>query len=704
MNRKCKSLKLNFLFLLFVISSTFFLSIGYASLDSVTLDINGEVTTIPQSEIYITDVTYKTDSNADTENSKINQYYQTLMQSSIVLGNTPTSSITYLVTIYNSRDKTYIFKDVEYSDEFYDNPYIVFELNGLKEWDTIESKESLTFSITFHYLNNTIPDNNVLNSFLNFKFIIETLDDTNVVTDNKKVAIYNATTDNVKFNVTNNNNFDVNINLKIDDLVFETLSLKQSQTIPIEVNLKSQLNILQANKEYTIMIEQTSPYTVSKSTSVIVKIIPTITNYDLGLKTAGSEDNPYILYKIEDLVRLAKNVNTGTTFASSHIKLLNDLDFLKTTDYYNSKDTSFGNLNANASDTNQILNEMTTGTGFIMIGNSEATSFQGSFDGDNHTISNIYINKTGDTLDTPYGLFRSIKNATIKNTSLSGDYTFDKDGSAFAGNIYGTTKILNCHNYVNITNTQKDKSIGGLLGTLQGATTNVTIDNCSNHGNITNSSGAAAGLVGFVISSTVTITNSYNTGEVSVLGIFGSDQFAAGLVVKDSSGGGTIIIKNSYNSGNITCGGTGNDNVGGLVSLSVGTLQIDSCYNSGKLSGKTNVGGILGSHKKIWGNGTPGKTTITNSFNVGAISGVTYVGGIIGYDVGGNYNISTAYYLTTDSLLNVGSIANNTSCSRTETYMKSSEFITLLGNQFIADTTPFKNNGYPILQSIQTSK
>lgn len=555
MNKKYKDLKLPLMFFGFIIFSILFLSIGYASLESIALDITGEVTAIPQSEIYITDISYKTNTDANTESSKINQYYQTLMQSSIVLGNTPTSSITYSVTIYNSGDKAYSFKDVEYSDEFYDNSNIVFELDGLKKWDVLESKQSLTFSITFHYLDNIVPDSKILNSYLNFKFVLGSTDDTNIITDNKSFMIYNAKTDNVKFDVTNINDFTTNINLKLGDLDIQTLSLEPSQTSSIELNLKEHLNTLQSGKEYNVMIEQTTPYTVSKKSSVSVQIIPTITNYDLGLRTAGTEQNPYILYKIEDLVRLANNVNAGTTFANTHLKLLNDLDFKQEIDYYQSSDTSFGNLNGNTSDSNQILNEMTTGTGFIMIGNSETNSFQGTLDGDEHTISNIYINKVdaNDTLDTPYGLFRAIKNATIKNTSLSGDYTFDKDGSAFAGNIYGITSFSNCHNYVNITNSQKDKSIGGLLGTLQGASTNVTIDKCSNHGRIVNNSGAAAGLVGFVISSTLTITNSYNAGDVSVLGVFGADQFAAGLVVKDNSGGANISIKNSYNSGDINC-------------------------------------------------------------------------------------------------------------------------------------------------------
>lgn len=555
MNKKCKDLKLPLMFFGFIIFSTFFLAVGYASLESITLDISGEVTAVPQSAIYITDISYKTSTDANIESSKINQYYQTLMQSSIVLGNTSTSSITYSVTVYNSGDTTYSFKEVLYSDEFYDNSNIVFELDGLKKWDTIDAKESLTFSITFHYLNNTVPDNKTLNSYLNFKFVIGGTDDTNVITDNKTFMIYNAKTDNVKFDVTNSNDFAINIKLKLGDLDIQTLSLNPSQTTSIDLNLNDQLNTLQSDKEYSVMIEQTTPYTISKKSSVNVQIVPTITNYDLGLRTAGTEQNPYVLYKIEDLIRLANNVNAGTTFANKYLKLLNDLDFKKEIDYYQSSDTSFGNLNGNESDSNEILNEMTTGTGFIMVGSSETNSFQGTLDGDEHTISNIYINKTdaNDTLDTPYGLFRALKNATIKNTSLSGDYTFDKDGSAFAGNIYGTTKISNCHNYVNITNSQKDKSIGGLLGTLQGATTNVTIDKCSNHGKIINNSGAAAGLVGFVISSTLTITNSYNAGDVSVLGVYGADQFAGGLVTKDNSGGANIIIKNSYNSGNITC-------------------------------------------------------------------------------------------------------------------------------------------------------
>lgn len=551
MNKKYNNNKIHLIFFIFIIFSTFFLSIGYASLNSIILDINGEVTAVPQTEIYITDVTYKNSTDADIENSKIQQYYQTLMQSSVVLGNTPTSSITYSVTVYNSSDIAYFFKEVEYSNEFYDNSNIIFELDGLQKWDSIESKQSLTFSITFKYADNNIPDTKILNSYLNFKFIQGSLNDTKIIIDNNQNSlIYNLATENVKFNVVNNNDFVANINIKMGDITLQTTSLEPAQTLSVDTNIKSYLDSLQPNQDYHIIIEQTAPYAVTKQTACTVQVIPTITNYDLGLRTTGNEQNPYILYKIEDLVRLAQNVKNANTFNGIYIKLISNLDFSETTNYYNYQDTSFGNLN-DVEDSNEILTEMTTGSGFIVIG-SEGKEFQGTFDGDNHTIANLYIDRRQKTVTIPCGLFSVLNNATIKNISIFGEYFFKRDGGGIAGEVLGTTTILNCHSNVSINNIAKDCSIGGILGTIQ-ANSNVTVTNCSNSGNIINNSGAAAGLVGFVITSPVTITNCCNTGNISVLGAFGGDQFASGLIVKDNSGGAKIVIRNSYNTGNISC-------------------------------------------------------------------------------------------------------------------------------------------------------
>lgn len=158
---------------LLIIIATVFMGIGYASVNSVTLDIAGELTAKEQDGVYIKSVKCIKDNNADLKLSKINNYYQTVLYSTIVLSSTDvSSSITYYITIYNNSDKNYYFKDTLFSDEFYDNNDITFSLDGLEKGDTIKPYSELSFSITFKYSSNiTKINSNILNSYLNFKFV-----------------------------------------------------------------------------------------------------------------------------------------------------------------------------------------------------------------------------------------------------------------------------------------------------------------------------------------------------------------------------------------------------------------------------------------------------------------------------------------------------------------------------------------------------
>ena len=164
----------NKLFNLLIIIATLLMGIGYASVNSVTLDIAGKVTAKEQDGVYIKSVKYIKDNNANLELSKINNYYQTMLYSSVALSSTDTSSsITYYITIYNNSDKNYYFKDTLFSDAFYDNKDITFSLEGLEKGDIIDPHSELSFSITFKYNNNiTEITNNILNSYLNFKFSV----------------------------------------------------------------------------------------------------------------------------------------------------------------------------------------------------------------------------------------------------------------------------------------------------------------------------------------------------------------------------------------------------------------------------------------------------------------------------------------------------------------------------------------------------
>lgn len=153
--------------------ATLFMGIGYASINSITFDIQGSLLAKTQDGIFITDVKYKNAVNANYEDSRITKIYQTMLESNISLSeNDANSSITYEITIYNKNNKTYAFDTVDYliGNDTYSNENITFTLNGINRGDLIYSKEYITFDITFYYKNNTLASNNNLKSLLIFKF------------------------------------------------------------------------------------------------------------------------------------------------------------------------------------------------------------------------------------------------------------------------------------------------------------------------------------------------------------------------------------------------------------------------------------------------------------------------------------------------------------------------------------------------------
>ena len=95
-----------------IIIATLCISVGYAAVNSVILDIGGTVSAEKQSGIIITKINYLENTSADVENSVINNVYQTMLDSNIVLSNeNSSSSITYSVTIYNPTNNNYYFNN-----------------------------------------------------------------------------------------------------------------------------------------------------------------------------------------------------------------------------------------------------------------------------------------------------------------------------------------------------------------------------------------------------------------------------------------------------------------------------------------------------------------------------------------------------------------------------------------------------------------
>lgn len=416
--------------------------------------------------------------------------------------------------------------------------------------------------------------------------------------------------------------------------------------------------------------------------------------------------------KIEDLLDVALRMkNFETTFADTKIILDNDLDFTDSASYRSPDSKAYGDINEDGN-TQTLFEELGArdengygyGDGFPMIGgmaNSNASDeiksqcisdwnypFRGIFDGNNKQIKNLYINNKVEPTGSRYytGLFRSTKDALIKDLTVTGDSV--SNSAYFSGSIVGyslNTYMVNVHSSCNTLNLSGSYSgsayNGGLIGVSED---NIYMDNCSYSG--TNTYGYyAAGLIGWSrVSSNATLpivfNNCSNSGNIGVQEISNSNNYCGGLVgclqttlpvymyncknsgnlVCNGQTGGlagkidanNFYVNNCSNEGNIesrgsrigglfgevicakmtNCYNTGAvaaydaGCVGGLIGQSNGAVTVDNCYNKGRCSATGSygeyVGGLIGY--------TYGLTQITNSYNGGAVSGYDRVAGLVG--------------------------------------------------------------------------
>ena len=162
-------------FSILVFIATLLMGVGYASISSITLDLNGKLVANVQKKVFITDVVFNKSNNANVEDSDIINAFGTNLNSNIVLSDIYNdSSITYTITIKNNTDEDHIYKGAFYGDDvnFYSNNNITFVLDGLKENYVLDKGEYVDFDITFKYATGVVPssDINVLMSYINFRF------------------------------------------------------------------------------------------------------------------------------------------------------------------------------------------------------------------------------------------------------------------------------------------------------------------------------------------------------------------------------------------------------------------------------------------------------------------------------------------------------------------------------------------------------
>ena len=179
------------LYLLLIIVATLFMSIGYATVNNVTLDLDGTSNIKSHPGIYITDATITGGTNGtQTDRSSINMLYEDIMKSRIVLGNNQNATLTMSITMRNTTSDKTMFTGVTYSNNFYDNNLITYTISGLNNEDVLNPGASKTFTITFSYASNDIS-NDTLNSYLKFNFEkFYTITYQNIDTTNKNYPTY----------------------------------------------------------------------------------------------------------------------------------------------------------------------------------------------------------------------------------------------------------------------------------------------------------------------------------------------------------------------------------------------------------------------------------------------------------------------------------------------------------------------------------
>jgi len=323
----------------------------------------------------------------------------------------------------------------------------------------------------------------------------------------------------------------------------------------------------------------------------------------IGLEGLGTEENPYRISSVEDLLNMQRLANegfvplgSGMPFASGFYQLQNDIDC------------------------GHIDSLFTIGTA--------SNNFTGHFDGNGHTISNIQVQKgffgytseatltnfiihnaVVDMTDSPVGgtICARANDCTLDRCRVEGSVTFNNvpNAAAYLGGIVGEAtghssrpcQIKNCHCGASMTlmSGKAAHSIGGIVGHLLGGTV------MNSYTKVLDNEGDA----------TMTIANAYGGGIVGrsdgesgiVNCYFGINDRIESVVghaadICAAVGESTVIIDCYYQTLVYATGNPRNNNIQGTFQFDIvgGEAQY-TCHNqhvSSLLNTKAVALGLLG--------------------------------------------------------------------------------------------------------------
>ena len=315
---------------------------------------------------------------------------------------------------------------------------------------------------------------------------------------------------------------------------------------------------------------------------------------------------------------------------TSNYKLMTDVEFdidFTVNKTYNASGfltalSSTINSNNEDWDGDGVIGDVDDDAGWIGFGYDSSNQMIGTFDGNGHTISNVYINGTG-----AYKGFFSITHPgfVIKNLSIINSYveTDGDEASVLVGEIDDAV-IDSCY----VSGAVKGvNDVGGFFGTADDVTGASIIKDSYADVDVFATGDNIGGLGGYTTDGSI-IARTYALGDVSgysyVGGLIG---FSKGLVSD------RISVIDSYTTGNINGDDVG---AGGLIGRAVYS-DIDDSYSISKINGYSAVGGLVGSMDD---------SSVVNSYARWSTTptGTSLVGGAIGYqDAGSSINNTHDY-------------------------------------------------------------
>lgn len=353
--------------------------------------------------------------------------------------------------------------------------------------------------------------------------------------------------------------------------------------------------VVAENGGMVIVSEAKASASVEKNGGIVLAASGASLNSNVALSTEA-EKAAYVL-EISTAAELASfrdRVNAGMTYESLTVKLTANIDL-----------STQGNWNPIGN--RYVLNGGTPVDTTKDDGAAYRKAFMGTFDGQGHTISGLFINsadtsykgvKMNDSDSTYAALFGYVDKATVKNFTVNG-FVSGCDVAGVIGILGDNCTVDSVVSNVTVggkTGENEEQSARGKVGGIVNMTkgNNSKITNCTNNGTISNGLNKenkgdfAGGIIALIQNKNITIENCTNTGAVTSAGndAGGIVGLAASQSTDDNEGitdTNALTIKGCVNTGSVTTNGAGTYSSGAMIGQcgSGSRVRIEGCRNTG---------------------------------------------------------------------------------------------------------------------------